>query len=149
MQPFKHILIATDFEEPAERAQNLALALATSWEARLTLLHVFPNPTVAYGGSYWRMTELEREAQKALDTVAATLRERFPKLETAFRSGLPWQEIVTAATDVSADLIVVGTHGRRGLSHALLGSVAERVVRVSPVPVLTVSHRAAPTAASP
>ncbi len=143
MHPFKHILVATDFGAPAEHAQELALTLAVACQAKLTLLHVFADQSAAYATPSWRMTELEREAQKALDSAAAKLKGRFPKLETIFRSGSPWQEIVAAVKDSDVDLVVVGTHGRRGLPRALLGSVAEKTVRTSPVPVLTVSLPAA------
>ena len=57
------------------------------------------------------------------------------------RLGAPWEEILSVATERGADLVVVGTHGRRGFAHALMGSVAERVVRLSTIPVLTVRSR--------
>lgn len=74
----------------------------------------------------------------ALVAFADSMRDRFPEAKSVLRRGRPWEEILAAAADVEADLIVIGTHGRRGLSRALLGSVAEKVVRVSPVPVMTV-----------
>jgi nucleotide-binding universal stress UspA family protein len=66
------------------------------------------------------------------------VQQKLPQAKAILRSGVPWREILSAVEDVAADLVVMGTHGRRGVSHALLGSVAEKIVRLSPVPVLTV-----------
>jgi putative phosphoribosyl transferase len=73
-----------------------------------------------------------------LNEVVTAIRERHPNALGQLREGLPWREIVAAATESGADLVVVGSHGRRGAAHFLLGSVAERVVRASPARVLTV-----------
>jgi len=135
----KHILVATDFGDTSRRAQELGLVLAQALGARLTLLHVFTVPNSAYAtGNYFQVGDMEDDARAMLERTAAELRARCPGLLAAFRVGDPWQQIVAAAQELGADLVVVGTHGRRGLPRMLLGSVAERVLRLSPVPVLTV-----------
>lgn len=145
MQTFKNILVPTDFSEPAEQATEMAISLALKFDTKLTLLHVHFVPTSYYGygeGLYWPVEDLAREAQKALDEALAKLKERYPRAEGVLDSGNPSEQILSVAKDRGIDLIVMGTHGRRGLKHVLLGSVAEKVVRRSPVPVLTVSARA-------
>jgi nucleotide-binding universal stress UspA family protein len=86
---------------------------------------------------------VEDEAQAAMNNEAARLRDKGAEVKTVLvstvlKSGRAWEQILDTAEKVDAGLIVIGTHGRRGLPRALLGSVAERVVRLSPVPVLTV-----------
>jgi nucleotide-binding universal stress UspA family protein len=143
MTPFKHILVPTDFGEAAARALDFAIELASKFEAKLTLLHASWLPPLAYAayaeGLYWPTDEMARGAQKELDAVLSKTKERYPGAEGAIVTGEPWQMILEVAKDRSADLIVMGTHGRRGLSRVFLGSVAERIVRLSPIPVLTIS----------
>jgi nucleotide-binding universal stress UspA family protein len=140
MSAFTHVLVATDFGKPAETAEELGITFAQKFGAKLTVLHVFSVPNAAYAtGSHWQVEQLERDARKALDAKTAKLKERFPGLTTVMRTGAPWEEILGASREMGADLVVMGTHGRRGLPRALLGSVAEKVVRMAGVPVLTVS----------
>ncbi len=153
MSAFTHVLVATDFGTPAEAAEELGITFAERFGAKLTVLYVFSVPNAAYAtGSYWQVDQLERQARKALDAKTAKLKERFPQLTSVMRTGTPWEEILAASKDTGADLIVMGTHGRRGLPRALLGSVAERVVRMAGIPVLTVSapehERGAPAGAT-
>jgi nucleotide-binding universal stress UspA family protein len=144
VQPFEHILVATDFGDPALHATLLATALARTYDAKLTLLHVYTLPTYAYGdGLYWPIDDLGREAKQALDSAAAKVRETYPKAEGVLTTGSPWEQILAVTKARNVDLVVVGTHGRRGITRALLGSVAEKIVRMSPVPVLTVGPRSA------
>jgi nucleotide-binding universal stress UspA family protein len=141
------ILSATDFSKPAERACDFARDLARRFEAQLHLLHVvviFEDPhleqdhlrrleELVASGDDARRKDLENgsEAQRGLDVTPHMVR------------GLtPAEVIVETASNLGCELIVMGTHGRRGLPHLLLGSVAERVVRTSPVPVLTVRGNA-------
>lgn len=146
MSVFNHVLVPTDFGEPAQRAVDLAIALAPKFEANVTLLHASWLPVTAaisYGaGLPWPTDAYLEQAEKELDALASRARERYPKIDAYAVEGEPWEEILRGALQHHADLIVMGTHGRRGLSRALLGSVAERVVRLSPVPVLTISGRA-------
>lgn len=133
------VLVATDFSEPAARACDLAIALASKVDARVTLVHVYAIPSTSY--ATWMtapMTEIERSVRAALDAAAGRLRERGAKVDVALRLGVAPNEILALAREVHADLIAMGTHGHRGLSAALLGSTAERVLRAASVPVLTV-----------
>lgn len=143
MQTFKSILVPTDFSEPAEQATEMAISLALEFDSKLTLLHVHSTPTYyGYGeGLSWPFEDLAREAKKALDGALGKLKERYPRAESILGSGSPSEQILSLGKDRGVDLIVMGTHGRRGLKHVLLGSVAEKIVRRSPVPVLTVGPR--------
>jgi len=147
---FKRILVATDFSESAENAVAIAAELALQFDAELTLLTVWEIPPVSYGATLYVPSDLagpiQEAAQAALDRAGEALKKQVPRATTLLREGEAWQEILSGAEAVRADLIVVGTHGRRGLGRAFLGSVAERVVRLSPIPVLTV-HAAKPKAA--
>lgn len=139
---FKHILVATDFSDCSQHALDLGLDLAQQFDAQLTLVHTWEIPSLGYGAAMYIpgdvFTPIEQAAQAQLDTVTKAVQEKFPRAKSVLRAGVAWGEIIAAAESCHADLIVVGTHGRRGVSRALLGSVAERVVRLSPVPVLTV-----------
>ncbi len=121
----KEILLPTDFSAVSEAAMKVARALARETGARLHLVHVVPPATDPSLGSE-QLTRLGRLCGKDL------------VLETALLSGRAAREISKYARDKSIDLIVISTHGRTGVSRALLGSVAEAVVRLSPCLVLTV-----------
>jgi nucleotide-binding universal stress UspA family protein len=136
---FKHILVATDFGEPAQDALESAIALATATEAKITLMHVFHVARPAYDVLVaLPIAELAGRARSALDTALAAAKQRHANCESLFQTGEPAERIADAATDLGADLVVIATHGRRGLERMLLGSVAEKVVRRSPVPVLVI-----------
>lgn len=140
---FKHLVVPTDFGEPAQAALNFAIDLATKYEAKLTLLHVYGVPTVYYPDAVsWPLEELGKAAQTSLDTAVAQVRARWPNTHGHVEVGDPRESILKFANESSADLLVIGTHGRRGIAHLVLGSVAEWLVRMAPLPVLTVSMRA-------
>jgi nucleotide-binding universal stress UspA family protein len=140
MEGFKNILVPTDFGEPAVHALELATLLASRFESKITLLHAFYVPPLAYAnGIYVPMDDMMREADKTLADALAKLKLKHPRAEAMLVSGLPWEQILRVAKEQKCDLITMGTHGRHGLSRIVLGSVAERIVRMSPVPVLTVS----------
>lgn len=143
MTAFKHILVPTDFGETSARAVDVAVALARKFDSELTLYHASWLPPASYSayaeGLYWPTDEMAREAKKELDLAVAKVKTLYPKTDAVIGQGEPWQQVLTVAKDRGADLIVMGTHGRRGLSRVFLGSVAEKVVRLSPIPVLTVS----------
>ena len=86
------------------------------------------------------MEDITAASQRRLDEIAAKTREQVASVETKIATGSPFVEIITFAKDQNVDLIVVGTHGRTGLAHVMIGSVAEKVVRKAPCPVLTVKH---------
>ncbi len=146
MDGFKHIVVATDFGDCADHALDVAIALARRLDAKLTLLHVCELPVSAYAmyaqGLYFPMDSLEAAAAKALDAATVRLTERYAGADSVLKSGAAVDQVLAAADEVAADLIVMGTHGRRGVSRVLLGSVAEKTVRLSKVPVLTVPAKA-------
>ena len=140
--PFERILVATDFGHSSERALELALSLAEKFGSELTLVHSWEAPDYSYAAGLYLpvdvLAPIERAAVARLEEATTQLKVRFPAAKSMLRAGAPWEEVLAAATQVKADLIVMGTHGRRGFERALLGSVAERVVRLSSIPVLTV-----------
>jgi nucleotide-binding universal stress UspA family protein len=146
MTSFKSILVPTDFGEASGRAVDAAIALAEKFQSHVTLIHSTSLPASALSayaeGLYWPTEEMISAAQKELDTTVLKAQGRYPDVEGVVVNREPWQAILDFAQTHQADLIVMGTHGRRGLSRVFLGSVAERVVRFSPVPVLTVGGKA-------
>ena len=145
---FRRILVPTEFAEPSQRALELAVEMAGSAGAELVVLHVCEVPQYAYVGFEAApvdlLSPLADLAQKNLDDLMGRLRERYPHARGVLKMGVTWEQILATVSEVGADLVVMGTHGRRGAAHALLGSVAEKIVRMSPVPVLTVRPPAAP-----
>lgn len=136
---FQHILVPTDFGDVAQHALDLAVELASSCGAKLTLLHVHSVPTPAYAEALsWPLDEIERAARAALDKALADTRARHANTDAVLEAGIAHDRIVELVKSRGVDLVVLGTHGRRGLPRVVLGSVAEKVVRLSPVPVLTV-----------
>ncbi len=138
----KNILVPTDLSEGAEAALDYACELATKLEATVHLVHVIGVPSLGIPELGVAVTstvidQLIAEGQTALDALADARRDRI-KIEVMLRTGDARDVIDQTATELGIDLIVMGTHGRRGLSRALLGSVAETVVRSAPCPVLTV-----------
>lgn len=144
MKPFRKLLVPVDFSEHSARAVSVAAELARSSGGTLDLVHVYD--VVAYpvpeGYALFTPQQLERlfaEIQQRLAEMKALAQaEGAPRVETHLREGITDADICQLAREGSFDLIVMGTHGRRGLSHVLLGSVAERVLRAAPCPVLTV-----------
>ncbi len=141
MNPFPHILVPIDFEASADDALEVAMELAQTFGAKLTLLHVWELPVYPYM-EFMVDSQLVASVQDRvvamLDTKLEQVRKSLPNAESKLETGLAWSGILKAVEELRPNLIVMGTHGRRGLSHALLGSVAEKVVRLSPIPVLTV-----------
>ncbi|HEY0469676.1 MAG TPA: universal stress protein [Polyangiaceae bacterium] len=140
--PFERILVATDFSESSQQALEHALRIAEQFGSELTLVHSWEAPNYSYAAGLYVPVDMigpiERAAAARLEEAMTELKLRFPAAKSLLRSGIAWEEVLSAATLTKADLIVMGTHGRRGLERALLGSVAEKVVRMAQVPVLTV-----------
>jgi nucleotide-binding universal stress UspA family protein len=141
------IICATDFSESAEPAEGQAIRLAQALGTELVYLHVSVE-TPLYGEGPFSMADVQRvydaQRQWATETLAARVtsaKDRGVMARMSLRVGTPHVEIVKAARDEQAEMIVMGTHGRAGLERLLLGSVAERVVRLAPCPVLTVRPR--------
>ena len=145
MGPFKHILVPTDFGEPSQRALEIALELAGTLGADLTIVHTCEIPAYAYPGLAMApidlLSPMEEVARKRLNELVSSLGQRCRSCRGVLRVGIPWEEILEVVKETQADLVIMGTHARHGVTHALLGSVAEKIVRMSPVPVLTVRAR--------
>lgn len=142
MDRFRHILAPTDFSDSSQWGIDTAVSLALDLEASLTLVHVYePASYTYYAIDPAIVAEVEAEARGQLDGVLARVRGRCPKAEGVLCTGAAWEGILDAAKECGADLVVLSTHGRRGLSRALLGSVTEKIVRLAPVPVLTVGSK--------
>jgi nucleotide-binding universal stress UspA family protein len=134
--------VPTDFSESSEEAVCYAGALAEKYEAKVILLHVLESDTLnairsfEAGGDLIKKLRAERESHlkrlAQLDALSGI------EVESRLLEGVPAYEIVEAAGDLRADLIIVGTHGRSGPERVFFGSVAERVVRIASMPVLTV-----------
>ena len=138
----RKILVASDFSPAASAALDCAAEFARRFDAEIQLLHVLPAlvqyspfPGIAPPPLEW-LEVVRAQAKAHLAKEAGRIGG--VKVATELRDGSIHECVLAAATASKADLIVLGTHGRRGFSHVLLGSVAERVVRLSPVPVLTV-----------
>lgn len=141
MKTFKHILVPTDFEKASAGALEVATSLAQSFGARLTLLHVWEIPIYPYMDFVLNsevIAGVEDAAVKHLAEALAKLRMVLPDASSLLKTGQPGPSIIDAIAELKPDLVVMGTHGRRGVDRALLGSVAEKVVRSSAAPVLTV-----------
>jgi len=162
----KKILVPTDFSEYSNEALQYALMFLENSQGEIILLHVLPKAFEVYttdigsdeqlfrtredetgltGGGFTHHDYERREIRRDLTEEARVkLLDLVPiasqkQVEIEIRVGEPYQEILNIAQEQSVDMIVMGTHGRTGLSHLLMGSVAERVVRQSTVPVMTLS----------
>jgi nucleotide-binding universal stress UspA family protein len=140
------ILVPVDFSPHADRAYRYATMLAQRLGATLELVHVVEDPFVTAG---WNAEVYVPTAGELLEGLLANAEQRLATLKTSAAAlglvaravvivGRPAHAIVERAQQSRCDLIVMGTHGRRGLSHIVMGSVAEHVVRAAPCPVLTV-----------
>ncbi|MCW5806851.1 MAG: universal stress protein [Deltaproteobacteria bacterium] len=143
ISPPKTILAATDFSEYGDRALEYAIDLAAALDAKLHVVHAVTLQTVeiaelAVAYDALNVDALREKAQIALEARLGRARERVTFGPVLVEVGDPRDLIDRIAGEIGADLIVMGTHGRRGLRHLLLGSVAESVVRTAPCPVLTV-----------
>jgi nucleotide-binding universal stress UspA family protein len=139
----KRILVPTDFSEPSEAALGYAVSLAQKLGASIHVVHSFELPLVGFpDGVLTVPAEMASRIIDAAQTALTRIQEKYNAkgvtLETSLEQADPREGILTATKKLGADLIVMGTHGRRGLSRALIGSVTEAVVRTAPVPVLTV-----------
>lgn len=137
--PLPRFLVPIDFGEGSERALSVARQLAAELGATVALVHVYQLPVYTYPGLDQAMLpgfhlEVTRAARRALEQRASDAGVQASEL----REGDPATEILASINRMRPFMVVMGTHGRRGLSHLFLGSVAERVARHSPVPVMTV-----------
>ena len=137
-----HILAAHDFSETSQLALAYALDLAERLSARVTVVHAYRDSVYGFPEGFALTADvvgrIQEVAANALEGVVQRAQRPGVQVDGMLRQGSAWSEIAAAATETHAGLVVIGTHGRRGLAHALLGSVAEKVVRTAPCPVLTV-----------
>ncbi len=144
MRPWHVIGCPVDFSEPSREAMHLAAELASTSGARLVLINVRPRPPLAFAeappySAEEMFRQVDELAERSLaEWKAEALARGAPIVQTRSLTGAPHIEIVRFARDNDLDLLVMGTHGRTALMHAVLGSVAEKVVRRAPCPVLTV-----------
>jgi nucleotide-binding universal stress UspA family protein len=156
MIPIHRILVPTDFGEPAQAALKWATTLAREFDSRLFLLHVVPEPMAYPWGTELSSLPLneilmqsEEAARQRLGELARETGLPADRVTTEAVVGTPVDRVIATVKDEKIDLVVVGTHGRGPVGHLLLGSVAERVVRRSPVPVLTVHGDLPPATSAP
>lgn len=144
MIAIKRILVGTDFSARAHLALRYGAEFATVFHAELLLCHVlepidFLATLPPVGESYIPANLPQLQEQQAKDQCEKLLAElQIPNTRIILVHGTPFAELVRAARNEEADLLILGTHGRGAIAHLLLGSVAERVVRAAPCPVLTV-----------
>jgi len=142
---FHRIVVPADFSRCSEEAWALAQRVAERLGSEVVLVHVFlvmsPYGDVPIGHSDATGQAVENARKwvsEELEKMVAGARARGIKARPVMRTGMPHQEIVALATEERADIVIMGTHGRSGLSRVLLGNVAERVIHFAPCPVLTV-----------
>lgn len=144
MERCKVILVAVDFSDSSDNAFQLGLHMAKTFDAKLYVLHVLPETVEERGFYVPAMTfdDLEekilRGAHEVMDKFCHDHLKDYGNYESMIVHGRACPQIIAQARAVNADMIVMGTHGRSGLDHVAFGSVAEKVVRKSPYPVLTV-----------
>jgi nucleotide-binding universal stress UspA family protein len=138
----KKILVPVDFSESSRKAFAYAVSFARQFAAEILLLHIvefIPTPELVVAESGYLNARLRENATREL---ANWRKEMEPfQLKTSVEDGIPHREIVRIADEINADLIILGTEGRTGLSHLLIGSTAERVVRHAHCPVMVVRQR--------
>ena len=145
MITLKNILVPSDFSECSGQAMRYGLELARKFDATLHLVHVVQDPATqpwATEGFAMPLLEVTEEWLKEAETrlTASVPEADRSRVRVSSLLGAVYPEVLRYAQDEEIDLIVMGTHGRGGVSHLLLGSIAEKMVRRSPCPVLTVRH---------
>lgn len=144
MKNFTKVLFATDFSENSEHAFDYAFSMAKKYGARLLIIHVINEPVDLRGFYVPHISfenlekEIEEGALKMMEKFCRDNVKDYNNYETIIIAGTPDKEIVKKATSEEVSLIVMGTHGRRGIDHFLFGSTAERVVGNASCPVMTV-----------
>ncbi len=149
MSTIRSLLCAVDFSKPSEHALRHAIALAEALGAELHVVHVYTVPVYALpdgalvAGPQWT-ARIMSDAEQQMKALLERVETGSVKVTPHVLEGVPHEEIPALARKLGVDLLVAGTHGRTGLAHLLLGSVAERIVRTADRPVLTVRPPAEP-----
>ena len=144
MKPFDTILAAVDFSENSDYAFGFALTMARKFDSRLIVQHVISEQVDlrAYYDPAVSLEKLEKEVEAGAERMMADFCRAamgtFTNFTTSIVTGIPYEELILTAENEDASLIVLGTHGRKGLDHLIFGSTAERVFRRAPCPVLTI-----------
>ncbi|HEY5649576.1 MAG TPA: universal stress protein [Nitrospiria bacterium] len=141
MKKIKKILVPVDFTEHSDRAVDLAADMAGAFHARITLLHVIEQFTYSVTDTILVVDHyraLREVAEPLMEGLQKKLIRRKMKVEAEIVRGNPAQQIIKKARNQGSDLVIMGTRGRTGIKHVVLGSVAEKVVRLAPCPVVTV-----------
>jgi nucleotide-binding universal stress UspA family protein len=143
MISIQSILVPIDFTETSDKALDFALDLAEKLSAKVTVMHAYEIPVLGFPdgalvATVDVATRIQEAAKKGLDAAVALRTAKGAKLTSILREGNAWEEIKAVAEELHVDLIVIGTHARRGIARALLGSVAENVIRTVKLPVLTI-----------
>ena len=147
MIKLERILFPTDFSATAEHALKYALTFASEHKAKLYVMHVIPNSDspVVFGedGESISPPSFEKMEVKAKELMQQLIPERYVKeleIENIIVQGGPLKEILKIVKKYNIDLITMASHGRKGISHMLMGSLAEKVVQMATCPVLTIKH---------
>jgi len=136
---YERILLPTDGSEGSAAAADHAIDLATRYGASLHVVYVVDTELVPDSGTFNLYVALEGAGETAVEDIAVRARDAgVESVESSIEQGRPHRAILEYADEHAVDLVVMGTHGRTGIERYLLGSVAEKVVRTCPVPVLTV-----------
>jgi universal stress protein A len=145
MEPVRNIVVATDFSDCSDDAISVATELAVAMNATITIVHVWQLSATASLGVEDSLVDLlgplEETARTELARDVKRVQRTIPTTVTQLQNGVAWEQILDVAKQQRADVLVIGTHGRTGLPHLLFGSVAAKLVRLSPCPVLTVPRR--------
>lgn len=146
MGPFSNILVPVEYSEPCRDALTLAATLAQAWHSKIVVLHAWEVPSYVTDhtspGGHSLFDMVRARAEEEMNTFLS--RAQLPAgvvVETHIESGEPAHVVLEAIKRLSSDLCVLSTHGRTGIRHLVLGSVAEKIVRLAPIPVLTVPMR--------
>lgn len=140
------ILCPVDFSEGSDHALRYAMAFASAYDATLKLLHVVELPflpsysTAGVPDMSLPVDQIQEDCENRLNKLVEEQKPIHEDIDSSTVVGAPFVEIIREAGEGDFDLLVVGTHGRTGIKHMLIGSVAEKVVRKAPCPVLTVKH---------
>lgn len=138
------VLVPVDFTETSERALDYAVELAEKFDAEVIALHAYEIPVYGFPDGAMIASgdvaaRIATAAQNALDALVAARKARGARVTSRLTTGVAYEEVARVAGEVKADMVVIGTHGRRGLARALLGSVAENVIRsLTSCPVLVI-----------
>ncbi len=148
MIQLKNVLFATDFSDYSLSAANYAIDIAEQYNAKLHLLHVLEKipPILAIRtldlSQEKIVSSMEEEANFSLSKIANDFKNKTSKeVVTILKKGIDYQEIVDYSKEAGIDLIVIATHGRTGILHTLIGSVAEKVIRYAQCPVLVITPK--------